>query len=61
MLLFFHVGVPLESSGKRSCWQLCLADAVTQKLTLNLVKSSPAVATWPTFTSSASSCYVLTW
>lgn len=55
------VGVPLESSGRRSCWQLCPVDAVTQNRTLSLAKSSPAVATCPTSTSSASLCSVLTW
>ena len=55
------VDVPLESSGRRLCWQLCPVDAVTQNPTLSLVKSSAAAATWPTSTSSASSCSVLTW
>lgn len=55
------VGVPPESSGRRSCWQHCRADAVTQSPTLNLAKSSAAAATCPTSTSSASSCCALTW
>lgn len=55
------VGVPLESSGRRLCWQLCPVDAVTQKPTLSPVKSSAAAATCPTSTSSASSCSALTW
>lgn len=54
-------GVPPESSGRRSCWQLCLADAVTQNPTPSPEKSTRAVATCPTSTSSASSCSALTW
>lgn len=55
------VGVPPGSSGRRLCWQRCLADAVTQNRTLSPEKSSAAGATCPTSTSSASSCSAHTW
>lgn len=54
-------GVQQVRHGRRSCWQVSQVNAVTQSQTTNQERSLAAAAILPLFTSSASSCCVLSW
>lgn len=59
--LFVCTGLPLESSGLKSCWPQCTGSSVTLNQTMAPERSIPAAPASPSATFSAFTCCVHFW